>query len=487
LTKYSADDKKALSEVTKEAKGNYITDDRGNKVRTVPTETAKERFNREGFQAREKFRQDMANEFKEPYGGKTPEGMDTKPSKVTKSAKSVTAPAKPATAGKKAFKSKKTMGQVSKAVADATKPKTMTRAEKSAANKAKWAKMTPAERKNWNSSKSNTGLTPRQESALQRKVGKEDRRMAKLRAADPAKFDARERIATNPKLTSAQKAEGIQKIGRTEKPKPAAASKSNKYLDMQKAKKTTGTKRPTITDLKKNESAYLKETKARLAAAKKTAKPSTAAKVVKEASTVSKVLNSPAGKVAKTAAMLVGPGKFLKAGALVKGAIGANKAVKVGKAVKAAESGKKLSAANTARKAANAAKAEKAAKAGVKGKVKKVGLAAAGFYAIDKIPTGGGSRQVGGSSTPRTVRTGPMSDWSKRSSAKINKTFSTAGGSTTSYTVKKGDTLSGIAKASGVKLSEVLAANPTIADKKSKYKGGSMIWSGTKVKLPTKK
>jgi len=62
-----------------------------------------------------------------------------------------------------------------------------------------------------------------------------------------------------------------------------------------------------------------------------------------------------------------------------------------------------------------------------------------------------------------------------------------AGGSTTSYTVKKGDTLSGIAKTSGVKLSEILAANPTIADKKSKYKGGSMIWSGTKVKLPTKK
>jgi LysM repeat protein len=66
-----------------------------------------------------------------------------------------------------------------------------------------------------------------------------------------------------------------------------------------------------------------------------------------------------------------------------------------------------------------------------------------------------------------------------------NKTTVGAGGST--YTVKKGDTLSGIAKTSGVKLSDVLAANPTIADKKSKYKGGSMIWSGTKVKLPTKK
>jgi hypothetical protein len=429
LTKYSADDKKALSEVTKEAKGNYITDDRGNKVRTVPTETAKERFNREGFQAREKFRQDMANEFKEPYGGKTPEGMDTKPSKATKSAKSATAPAKPATAGKKAFKSKKTMGQVSKAVADATKPKTMTRAEKSAANKAKWAKMTPAERKNW---------------ASQRQVGKE--------AA----------------------------------PKPVTKNDALKFSAKGKVDKakTLGSKRPTITDLKKNESAYLKETKSRLDAAKKTAKPASVAKTVaKKPSTLAKV-----GKTALTVASLLPAGRVAKAGMLIKGAVAGTKTAKVAKAVKTAEAGKKVSAANTARKAANAAKAEKAAKAGVKGKVKKVALGAAGFYAIDKIPTGGGSKQTsGGSSTPRTVRTGPMSDWSKRSSAKINKTFSTAGGSTTSYTVKKGDTLSGIAKASGVKLSEVLAANPTIADKKSKYKGGSMIWSGTKVKLPTKK
>jgi LysM repeat protein len=80
-----------------------------------------------------------------------------------------------------------------------------------------------------------------------------------------------------------------------------------------------------------------------------------------------------------------------------------------------------------------------------------------------------------------------------RSSSKINKTFVTAGGSTTNvapgsrYTVKKGDTLSAIAKSAGVKVSDVLAVNPKIADKKSKYKGGSMIWSGTKVKLPTKK
>jgi colicin import membrane protein len=66
---------------------------------------------------------------------------------------------------------------------------------------------------------------------------------------------------------------------------------------------------------------------------------------------------------------------------------------------------------------------------------------------------------------------------------------STGGGSTTKvdsrYTVKKGDTLSGIAKNAGVSLSEIRAANPEIM-KKKKYKQGSMIWSGTKVNIPKK-
>ena len=164
----------------------------------------------------------------------------------------------------------------------------------------------------------------------------------------------------------------------------------------------------------------------------------------------------------------------------------ANKAVKVTKAVKAAESGKKFQAANTARKTANAVKAEKAAKAGKMGKVKKVGLAAAGFYALDKIPTGGGSKPA----VTKTLPQRPAGSYPKGGGKglKLGPNINVgAGGSTTSYTVKKGDTLSAIAKTSGVKLSEVLAANPKIADKKSKYKGGSMIWSGTKVKLPTKK
>ena len=262
-------------------------------------------------------------------------------------------------------------------------------------------------------------------------------------------------------------------------PKPTAGAQALNEMGKKK-----GLKDPLGIDKKPADKLSTLEKK--VTAAKTTAKKTPVMKAAKNVSTLSKVLNSPAGKVAKTAAMIVGPGKFLKAGALVKGALTANKAVKVTKAVKAAESGKKVAAANAARKAANAAKAEKAAKAGKMGKVKKVGLAAAGFYALDKIPTGGGSKPA----TTKTLPQRPAGSYPKGGGKglKIGPNVQVnAGGSTTSYTVKKGDTLSGIAKTSGVKLSELLSANPTIADKKSKYKGGSMIWSGTKVKLPTKK
>ena len=50
--KISADDRKALSEIKAESKGNYITDDRGNKINVKPTETAQERFARDRREAK---------------------------------------------------------------------------------------------------------------------------------------------------------------------------------------------------------------------------------------------------------------------------------------------------------------------------------------------------------------------------------------------------------------------------------------------------
>jgi hypothetical protein len=51
------------------------------------------------------------------------------------------------------------------------------------------------------------------------------------------------------------------------------------------------------------------------------------------------------------------------------------------------------------------------------------------------------------------------------------------------YTVKKGDTLSGIAAANNMSLADIRKANPQMTAPGSKYKNGNMIWSGTNVNL----
>ena len=450
----SADDKKVLSEVKAESKGNYITDDRGNKINVKPTETSAERMARDRREARAELQRKWdAEDGKLTKDGRPVKQTSVKPTKLgerrldqmkkagisEKDAKKILSTNKPAYE-KKAVKSKKTMGQVSKAVADATKPKV---------NK-------PAT-KGFSAGKT---LTPKGQAIYD----------------DLIKQGVKPKSAMNKAVFRQEKTTkpGVKKPAVTKTTTPKVVTKNDALKFSAKGKTQTP------------QAQNLKNLQDKVAKAKGSAKKVTTAKAAKDVSTIGKVLNSPVGKVAKTAAMLVGPGKFLKAGALVKSAIGANKAVKVTKAVKAAESGKKFQAAKTARKAANVAKAEKAAKAGKMSKVKKVGLAAAGFYALDKIPTGGGSKPAVTKTYPQ--RPAGMLPKGGGKGLKFGPNINVgAGGSTTSYTVKKGDTLSAIAKNSGVKLSELLSANPKIADKKSKYKGGSMIWSGTKVKLPTKK
>jgi hypothetical protein len=53
----------------------------------------------------------------------------------------------------------------------------------------------------------------------------------------------------------------------------------------------------------------------------------------------------------------------------------------------------------------------------------------------------------------------------------------------TPYTVKSGDTLSGIAAANKTTVDALRKANPKFMEQGSKYKNGNMIWSGTKVNL----
>jgi hypothetical protein len=434
----SADDKKVLSEVKSEAKGNYITDDRGNKINVKPTETSAERIARDRREAKAELQRKWDAE-----DGKT--GRPSKEESVRTSGDAkVTDKRTPAEKIKSKKAASKEVKKNTKKFVQKGSPKVMDTPVKS----------TKPSVKGFSAGKT---LTPKGQAIYD----------------DLVKQGVKPKSAMNKAIFRQEKTTkpGVKKptVTKATTPKPTTPKVTTPKVDK------------------------LKDLEKKVTAAKTTAKKVPEMKAAKNVSTISKVLNSPVGKVAKTAAMIAGPGKFLKAGALIKGAIGANKAVKVTKAVKAAESGKKFQAANTARKTANAVKAEKAAKAGKMGKVKKVGLAAAGFYAIDKIPTGGGSSSgknplVPSSSTTRPTRPAGQYPKGGGKGLKLGPNINVgAGGSTTSYTVKKGDTLSAIAKTSGVKLSEVLAANPKIADKKSKYKGGSMIWSGTKVKIPTKK
>ena len=156
MAKVSAEDKAVLSEVKKEAKAGYITDDRGNKVFSKPTETAAERMARDRREAKAAVDRMYA---KEDAAAKA-----TKPKPTVGGTAGTTAKPKPGLA----TQIKKDVAKV-KANKEAAKPKPgvkkpgVTRAEKSAANKAAWAKMSPAERKNWAATKgkvAGTGVKP---------------------------------------------------------------------------------------------------------------------------------------------------------------------------------------------------------------------------------------------------------------------------------------------------------------------------------------
>ena len=156
MAKVSAEDKAVLSEVKKEAKAGYITDDKGNKVFSKPTETAQERFARDRREA--KAAVDRMYE-KEDAASKA-----TKTKPTVGGTAGTTAKPKPGLAAQ----IKKDVAKVKANKAAASKPatkkpsvtKSMTRAEKSAANKAAWAKMTPAERKNWAATRGTAAAKP---------------------------------------------------------------------------------------------------------------------------------------------------------------------------------------------------------------------------------------------------------------------------------------------------------------------------------------
>jgi hypothetical protein len=173
MAKVSAEDKAVLSEVKKEAKAGYITDDKGNKVFSKPTETAAERMARDRREAKAAVdrmyaKEDAAAKAAKPkpsVGGTAGTVSKPKPGLAAQIKKDVVK----VKANKEAAKPKPGVKKPSVTKTAKTKPaakkpttatKSMTRAERSAANKAAWAKMTPAERKNWAATKGTTTTKP---------------------------------------------------------------------------------------------------------------------------------------------------------------------------------------------------------------------------------------------------------------------------------------------------------------------------------------
>jgi LysM repeat protein len=398
----------------------------------------------------EKFRQSMADEFGEYAGKKAGEAeapakkAPAKKAAVKKAAAALEkkAPVKKAAVKKAAVKKAPAKPAAEAPVKKAAPSKTMTRAEKSAANKAAWAKMTPEERKNWKGTK-------------------------------PGSAESKPAAKAEPKTTA----------------------------------KAATTKRPTLADLKKNEAKGLEEAKKRVAAKNKaladSAKGKTQTPQAVEAK--KKAAAKPEGKAsAKTGGKNVKP-KFRKIKAAGKGGIVgavAGEVVSLAKGstkkdfdeinrleAKLADiTGKGKGKVTAGRQGAQQQLSQLASLAslGVVGKTRRQRMDELNAL-IAKAEKKNKPKELrygkdGSSLVPGTA--------AYKAGSKTRPTVaSTGGGSTTKvsdkYTVKKGDTFSGIAKTAGLSLSELRAANPDIM-KKKKYKQGSMIWSGTKVNIPKK-
>jgi LysM repeat protein len=381
----------------------------------------------------EKFRESMREEFGE-YGGKkaTPaEAEAPKKSIVKKEATKKVAPkkakAKPA----------KTVAEAAKATTET--PKKVAKSTKSAANKAAWAKMTPEQRKNWNANKP---------------------------SAKPATS-----TATKP----------------ADKPAVKTASKPEAKTP----------KRVTLADLKRNEAKGLEEAKARVAAKNKALANSAKGKTQTPQAEKAKATAKPEGKtpkVAKKSSRTVRAAKFVAKKFPL--AMVAGEVISAGKGstfkdlgeinrLKAKLGDKPMSAKEGA--ATQASNLANLATMGLVGKTRRQRMDELNKKIAKKekqtkqlrYGKGGESLVPGtaaykaGSKTRPAVGTAP-------------KPSVGAGGSTTKYTVKRGDVLENIAKTAGVSMSEIKKANPYIM-KTPKYKKGAMIWAGTKVNIPKKK
>jgi LysM repeat protein len=473
LGKFSADDKEALSDVMKEAKGKYITDDKGNKIKTTnitPKEAAAE-YKRTTQASNEAFRSKMRAEFGE-YAGKkaTQADYDANPKMKDRAPKA--APEKPAPRFTETGKVRSAVtatevkpqgykvDKTGKKIKEAKAPVAKTSAVKAPATKASATK-TPVVKKGFAAGKElnaegkaiydklvKEGVKPK--SALNKALFRQEKG-AKVAAKAAAPIAKAAKSAA-----SKVKKQGPVKGMPTKPFKEMTATEKSNFLKGAKPVGVGTMKNGKITFKFNDKEIQSVVEKNRAARAIKV--PSTVVSSKPNVPSKELAVRPKAGPVAVKAATTSAKKKFTAKGAALGAARLAGKAVtgKVGMAVTAAsllggplinqltKDKNRITSADVMKGREQAAIKANAAKQANKSR----------------------------SNQPRITGQGKLI-------GKGNVPTMSAGGSTSTYKINAGDTLSGIAKKSGVSLSELMSANKKIKDPKK-------IYRNTSINIPSK-
>ena len=431
LTKYSKDDVEVLKEMKAEAKKGYITDDKGNKISVKPTETAQERMARDRAAAKAEALRMY------PYDKAELEAMSKADRQAAELAQKRMSEPKSQKAGKPAPKVTKA-GKVRSAVT-ATEPKPQCYKVDKMGKKIKESKTSakPGESKAFKSNKTfgqiSKTVADKTKTPLVKKgfaAGKELNAEGKAIYDKLVKEGVKPKSALNKALFRQEKSGSRIKITVDNKPtasKPSAGAKAINEMGKKKGLKDVMgiEKKPTVKTIKVPSTVV-------------SSKPNVPGKEL--------AVRPKAGPVvAKTAAKKAGAKAAFKTAAL-----GAAKSTgrlftsKAGLAITAASLlGKPV------------------------------------LQALTKDPQAGKKQSTTTTPAIKSRSNQPRITGQGKYIGRGNIPTINSGGSTSVYKVNAGDTLSGIAKKSGVTLSELMAANKSIKDPRK-------IYRNTSVKIPSK-
>lgn len=459
--KISAEDESILRDVKKEAKGNYITDDKGNKVFQKPTETAQERFARDRREAKAAIDRKYGVEEKAKKTttpAKTEAPAEKSPTGKKKAAKKA-APKKPGVkkpTTTKGYSAGKTLNATGQARYDALIKEGVS--PKKAMNKALFAQEKATKP---------TG-SPKAKAATQTKIKTPTApKMTRPTDASLTQMEDNYLKKTQEKLIKQGKLSGSKEVAL--RPKGEMVSTKGKGVQTVTAKPVaTGGKVKKGGKAKK----FVKGSAALAVGAEAVslAKGSTA-KDAKEIIRLKNKLADLQGKKRDGAVAGFREGVGSQVGQLASltsfGLVGKTRRERMDE----------LNA-KIAKAEAKTAKANKGLRYGPGGESLVPGT--------DAYKKGSKTRPKSGKPAAGGAAGGSSGGSSGGGKGGSSGTTPGAGGTTSNvYVVQRGDNLSKIAKNQGVKLSELLAAN-TKFKTNAKYKGGNMIWAGTTVKLPKK-